>query len=97
MKNEEYYNKIKGFLYKKFDALEVKDTGTVLDLRNKKTRSLEISIFKKSGGVYYAYEFSDKFCKYFSLKKIDFQIILKMWVENKFKIKVNGMLRLQRE
>ena len=94
MKNEEYYNKLKGFFYKKFDELEVIYTGggKILFLFNKETRLLEISIYTKSGEVYYAYRFSEKIRKYIPVESADFEIFLKMWVKDKFKITVNGIV-----
>ena len=96
MKNEEYYNKIKKSIYLKFEALDFEDLGHTLYLRKKGTRYTEIGIFKKSGEVFYAYGFSEKIFKYFALKKIDFEIFLKMWVEDKFKIKVTDVVRMRK-
>ena len=89
MKNESYYNKIKRFFYKKFDRLEVIDIEYIVQIYYKNEEYAEIIIKKDSGSVYYSYSFSNKTRKYFYLTTIDFENILKMWVEDKFKIKVN--------
>ena len=88
MKNENYYNKIKRLIYKRFDALDVEDLGHKQCLFNKESRRIEISIFKQPGEVYYRNKFSEKICKYFSVDRVDFEIFLKMWIKDKFKIKI---------
>ena len=94
MSKEEYYSKIKRFVYRKFDELEVakRNDGDDIYLHYKNNRYAEILIKKKSGEVYYYYEFSEKICKVIRLKKVDFEILLSKWVEDTFQIKVNHTL-----
>lgn len=90
MDNEQYYNRIKRFVYGKFDELEVIELseGNDLYLRYKDQEHAEIRIIKKVGIVYYSYKFSDKLKKYIRLERSDFVILLKRWVEETFQIKV---------
>ena len=90
MSKEEYYSKIKRFVYRKFDELEVTERNKRNDLylHYKNNEYAEILIKKKSGEVYYNYEFRDKICKLIRLKKVDFEILLSKWVEDTFQIKM---------
>ena len=92
MSKEQYYNKIKKFVYRRFDELEVveRNDGNTLYLRYKNNGHAEILIKKKSGEVYYNYEFRDKICKLIRLKKVDFETLLKSWAEDTFQIKVSN-------
>ena len=96
MSKEEYYSKIKRFVYKRFNELEVveRDNGNFLYLRYKNKGYAEILIKKISGEVYYDYEFKDKFFKIINLEKVDFEILLGRWVEDTFQMKVNHTGRL---
>ena len=89
MSKEEYYSKIKKIIYRKFDELEVvkRNRGNNLYLRYKNEEYAQIRINKKSVFVYYSYTLSDKICKIFQLEKRDFEIILRAWIEDTFKIK----------
>jgi hypothetical protein len=89
MSKEEYYSKIKKIIYRKFDELEVvkRNRGNNLYLRYKNEEYAQIRINKKSDFVYYSYTLSDKICKIFQLEKRDFEIILRAWIEDTFKIK----------
>ena len=91
MSKEEYYSKIKRFVYKRFNELKVakRNDGDDIYLHYKNKRYAEILIKKISGEVYYDYEFKDKICKLIRLKKADFEIILKRWVEDAFQMKVS--------
>jgi hypothetical protein len=91
MSKEEYYNKIKKLIYRKFDELEVfKSTnGKKIYLHYKNSEYANILINKKSGEVYYHYNFRDKFFYTIRLENADFQIFLKGWIENTFQIKVS--------
>jgi hypothetical protein len=91
MSKEEYYSKIKRFVYKRFNELEVFEStdGKVLYFIYKNNEYAQIRINKKLGEVYYHYEFKDKICKLIRLKQVDFEILLSIWVEDTFQIKVN--------
>jgi len=90
MSKEQYYNKIKVFIYRHFNELKVakRNDGDDIYLHYKNNRYAEILIKKKSGEVYYNYEFRDKICKLIRLKKVDFEILLSKWVEDTFQMKV---------
>jgi len=96
MSKEKYYNKIKRFVYRKFEDLEVaeRNDGNDLYLHYKNKQYGEILIKKISGEVYYNYEFNDKFFKIINLEKVDFEILLGRWVEDTFQMKVNHTGRL---
>ena len=89
MSKEEYYSKIKRFVYKRFNELEVidRDNGNILYLRYKNEEYAQIKIDKNSGRVFYYKGFRDKINKIFRLEEIDFNILLKKWVEDTFQIK----------
>jgi hypothetical protein len=90
MSKEEYYSKIKKLIYRKFDELEVveRNDGNTLYLRYKNKGYAEILIKKISGEVYYNYEFRIKFFKIIHLEMVDFEFLLKRWVEDTFQMKV---------
>ena len=90
MNKEEYYNTIKRFVYRKFNELEVIENNkrNRVYLRYKNGDSAQIMIDKNSGLLFYYKGFGDKINKIFRLEQIDFEIILKKWVEDTFKIKV---------
>jgi hypothetical protein len=94
MSKEEYYSKIKRFVYKRFNELEVIDrnNGNFLYLGYKNKGYAEIVIDKNSGLVYYYTGFKDKINKMVPLKMRDFEILLDRWVEDTFKIKVINTL-----
>jgi len=99
MSKEQYYNKIKIFIYRKFEELEVveRDKGNVLYIRYNNEIYAQILIEKKSGKVYYSYRLSKKMYKIIPLETTDFEILLKRWVEDTFKIKViNIKMRFSR-
>ena len=91
MSKEEYYSKIKRFVYKRFNELEVFEStdGKKILLHYKNKGYAEILIKKISGEVYYNYEFKDKFFKIIKLEKVDFEILLGRWVEDTFQMKVS--------
>ena len=91
MSKEEYYNKIKRFVYKRFNELEVveRDNGNFLYLRYKNKGYAEILIKKISGLVLYTKRLRDKINKIVPLEEIDFEILLSRWVEDTFQMKVN--------
>jgi hypothetical protein len=91
MSKEEYYNKIKRFVYKRFNELEVFEStdGKKILLHYKNNDYANILIKKEFGNVYYHYEFKDKFCKLIRLKKVDFEILLGRWVEDTFQMEVS--------
>ena len=90
MNKEQYYNKIKKFVSRRFDELEVTERNKRNDLylHYKNNEYAEILIKKKSGEVYYNHEFKYKFFKTIRLEKVDFEILLGKWVEDTFKMKV---------
>jgi hypothetical protein len=91
MSKEEYYSKIKRFLYRKFEELELveRNNGNYLYLRYDNEEYAQIRIDKKSGRVFYSKRLRDKINKIFRLEEIDFKILLKSWVEDTFQIEVN--------
>ena len=91
-KKEEYYNKIKRVIYKRFDALDVEDLEHTLYLRKKGTKFTEITIYKNLGSVYYSFGLYNKIFIYTNLYQDDFEILLKMWLDDKFKIKVTKVI-----
>ena len=99
MSKEEYYSKIKKWVYRKFEELELveRDNGNFLYLRHKNDEFVQIMIDKKSSLVYYYTKFRDKINKIVRLEQTDFEILLKRWVEDTFKIKViNIKMRFSR-
>ncbi len=90
MSKEKYYNKIKRFIYKRFNELELieRNNGEYLYLRYKNEEYAQIKINKKSGRVLYYFRFRNKICKTISLEKTDFEILLSKWVEDTFQMKV---------
>ena len=88
MSKEEYYSKIKRFVYRKFDELEVTERNDYDTLVLHNEDYYEILIEKKSGFVYYSYRLSNKIYKTIRLEETDFEILLKSWVEETFQVKV---------
>ncbi len=90
MSKEKYYNKIKRFIYQRFNELELieRNNGEYLYLRYKNEEYAQIKINKKSGRVLYYFRFRNKICKTISLEKTDFEILLSKWVEDTFQIKM---------
>ena len=90
MSKEEYYSKIKRFVYRRFDELEVveRNDGNTLYFHYDNEQYAQIRINKKLGWVFYSNRFRGKINKIFRLEQIDFEILLKSWVEDTFKIKV---------
>ena len=93
MSKELYYNKIKVFIYRKFEELEVveRNNGNYLYLRYKNNKYAEIAIKKTSCNVYYNHKFRDKICMTISLEKTDFEILLGKWIDDTFQMKVNNI------
>lgn len=93
MTKEEYYNRIKKWVYGKFDKLEViqYQNGNNIELQYKNGGYTQIRISKKFGYIYYYYEFSDKICKFIRFDNRDFEILLSRWVEKTFQMKVEGI------
>ena len=96
MSKEEYYSKIKRFVYKRFNELEVIERSNVnyLYLRYNNNKYAEIAINKKTNNVYYDHKFRGKICKTISLENTDFEILLCKWVEDTFQMKVNAISKL---
>ena len=94
MSKEEYYNKIKRFIYKRFNELEVveRNDGNTLYLRYDNEEYAQIRINKKLGWISYSDRFRDKICKLIRLNQVDFEILLKSWAEETFQIKVINIL-----
>ncbi len=94
MDKEQYYNRIKKWVYGKFDELEVikRKKGSNVYLRYKNGEYTQVEIDKKFGYVYYYYEFSEKICKHLRIEKHDFEILLKRWVEETFQMKVDNVI-----
>ena len=88
MSKEEYYSKIKRFVYRKFDELEVTERNDYDTLVLHNEDYYEILIEKKSGFVYYSYRLSNKIYKTIPLEETDFELLLKRWVEDTFQVKV---------
>ena len=90
MSKEQYYNKIKRFVYNRFNELEVieRDNGNILYFRYDNEEYAQIRINKKLGWISYSDRFRDKICKLIRLKKVDFEILLSKWVEDTFQMKV---------
>jgi hypothetical protein len=90
MDKEEYYNKIKRFIYKRFNELEVieHNNGNLIYLHYKNEGHVEVIIQKEFGSVLNYYKFRQKICKMVDLKVVDFEILLNRWVEDTLKIKV---------
>jgi hypothetical protein len=91
MRKEKYYNIIKKYIYRKFDVLEVvkRNDGNTLYLRYKNNEYAEIIINKKFGEVYYYSEYKKKICYMIGINQVDFEILLKSWVEETFQMKVS--------
>jgi hypothetical protein len=91
MSKEQYYNKIKKFVYRKFDELEVskRNLGNDIFLHYNNAKYDQILIQKKSGYIYYQSKYRDKIIKPIALENVDFEILLKRWVEDTFQMKVN--------
>ena len=90
MSKEEYYTKIKRHVYRKFDELEVskRNDGNDIFLHYNNDEYAKILIQKNSGYVYYYSGFRNKIINPITLKIVDFEILLKQWVEDTFKMKV---------
>lgn len=90
MNKENYYNKIKKYIYRKFEELEVaeRNDGNDLYLHYKNKQYCEIRLKKKLGELNYYYAFREKVIKLIPMEKRDFEIILSGWVEDTFKIKL---------
>ena len=95
MSKEEYYDRIKKWLYIKFDELKVIESlnGNNLFFKYKNQKYCDIRIQKNSGIVFYYYMFSEKFFNRIRLKEADFEIILSKWIEDRFQIKVTKMVK----
>ena len=95
MSKEEYYIKIKRFVYRKLDEMEVfkVNNGVDLSLRYKNSEFGQIYIDNESNWVVYKKKFGEKFTKIIGLEKRDFEILLKSWVEETFQMKVREIFR----
>ena len=95
MSKEEYYSKIKRFVYNRFNKLEVieRNDGNTLYLRYDNEQYAKIGIDKKLGWVLYSNRFRNNINKIFQLEEIDFEIFLKKWIEDTFQIKVINTFR----
>jgi hypothetical protein len=94
MSKEEYYSKIKRFVYRKFNELEVveRNLGDALFLRYNNEPYAQIRINIKSGNVYYYRNFRNKFIKVIHMENSDFEILLGKWIEETFQIKVSDII-----
>ena len=90
MSKEEYYNKIKNWVYGKLNELHVYENvkENCIYLHYENDERAQIKIVKDGGIVYYNYEFSEKIKKYIKLEHADFIILLKRWIEDTFQVKV---------
>lgn len=93
MNKEKFYTGIKNTMYRKFERLEIVEhyNANILYLRFKHEKQAQIVIKTKSCNVYYYYRFKFKIDKLFPIQDNDFEILLKRWVEDKFKMKVNDI------
>ena len=91
MSKEEYYSKIKKFVYRRFEELEVvkSNDGNNIYLHYKNEEYAQILAEKKSGELIYHYSFANKIIKPIPMAMHDFEILLKRWVEETFKMKVS--------
>jgi len=89
MSKEQYYNKIKRYIYRKFDELEVINKGAYVYLRYKNDDYADILFRKELGYVYYYSGFKKKIINITRLETRDFEILLYRWIENTLQIKVN--------
>ena len=93
-KDEEYYNKIKAFVYRKFDKLTIKKNvynTSIMYLYYEKNAYYEIMIEKNTGKVIYYYGLENNINKIIPITRVDFQILLEKWINDKFQIKVSSI------
>jgi len=90
MNKEKLYGGIKKTMYRKFNKLEMveRNDGDTLYLGYKNDEYAEIVIDKKSGEVYYHFEYKNKICNMIGVNQVDFEVLLGRWIEDTFKIKV---------
>ena len=90
MDKEKYYNKIKKWIYEKFNELNIYESynGSTIYLHYKNDDQVQIKIRKNSGIVQYYNGFMAKIVKPISLNPNDFEILLGRWIEEKFKTDV---------
>lgn len=87
-KKKKLYDGIKNWLFNKFDELEVKKNSDLYYLYYKNDDLYNIRIFRRTGKVYYYYKFRDTITKKIRITDRDFEILLAMWVEEKFNTSV---------
>ena len=92
MSKEKYYNKIKRYIYRKFEELEVFESndGNYLYLRYKHAEFAKIVVNKSLLKVSYYTGFRDKINKIVPLEKRDFEILLKRWIKDTFQMKMKN-------
>ena len=90
MDKEEYYNKIKDWVYGKFDNLDVTEhnVSNVIYLRYKNDNDIQIRIYKNTSTVNYYFGFKNKIAKVIRLNDADFEILLGRWIEDVFNVNV---------
>ena len=90
MSKEEYYSKIKRFVYRKFEELKVRkrNDGNDIYLNYNDAKYDQIIVNKNSGYVYYYSEYKNKICYMIGVNQVDFEILLKYWIEDTFKMEV---------
>lgn len=86
--DDKLYLAARRVLYKKFDVLFVREDEVKIDLSPYDDEYSVIRIYKKFGIVYYMTDFKKKVIQKFPVPNVDFEILLIMWVEHKFGIKV---------
>ena len=94
MNKEKYYNKIKAYVYRQFDKLKIKKSkfhNSTIYLYYEKNIQYQIRIEKYTGEVRYDYNLEDNINKIIPIARIDFQILLAKWINDKFQIKVSSI------
>ena len=93
MSKEKYYNKIKRYIYRKFEELEVFESsdGNEIYLYYKGEKYAEIRAKRNVGELIYYYGFSTKIIKPIPIENRDFEILLRVFIEDTFQMKVNDI------
>jgi hypothetical protein len=95
MYKEKYHNSIKKWVYSKFDELHViSNCEENLYFGYKNDSFFVIRIYKATGNVYYTHRLRDLVSKKLALNIIDFEILLRRWIESKCEIKINKIIDL---
>ena len=92
MDKEKYYNKIRDWVYNKFDKLSISDDSDdiITYLQFKTKNSPQVTIYHNTGTVHYVLDtFRNKIGKKFGIEDADLEIFLRKWIEDKFEMEVN--------